>query len=161
MLQGGSSRQLLAPLPAESKRPKQPLTSTLDLVEHYVWFTGRFKHGWERTNKNWGGRKYAHLCLPYSQCTSRQPAASSLTFNTAAHVLPHKVPYWGFALPTHKPQFEQWLLDSWEHFCMWAWVHLKHVLAFLSTPWYYTCFYFSILAKQLKLFSLWMKLIIN
>lgn len=27
------------------------------------------------------------------QFTTRQPAASSLTFNTAAHMLPHKVPY--------------------------------------------------------------------
>lgn len=63
VLQGGSSRQRLAPLPAESQRPKQLLTSTVDLVERYIWFTGRFKYGWDRTNKNWGGRKYIHPCI--------------------------------------------------------------------------------------------------
>lgn len=32
---------------------------------------------------------------------------------------------------------------------------------FTHPPWYYTLFLFSILAKQLKLFCLWMKLILN
>jgi len=45
VLQGCSSHQLLAPPSAESKSPKQLVTSTLDLVEHYICFTGMFKYG--------------------------------------------------------------------------------------------------------------------
>lgn len=158
VLQGGSSCQRLAPLPSESQRPKQLLTSTLDLVERYIWFTGRFKYGWDRTNKNWGGRKYIHPCI---FLTSSAPPGS----------LQHPAsPLIQQLMCSHTKSLTEVLLCQLMNHnfngCCWIWgiicrVHLKCLLALLSTPWYYTHFYFSTTAKQLELFHLWMKSIIN
>lgn len=100
MLKGSSSWQLLAPLPAESERPKQLLNSTLDLVEHYIWLTGWFE-GWERTNKrkNMFTPESSLLAVHHQAARSIQP---HLEYSSSG--APTQSPFLRFCF-TNLPQF--------------------------------------------------------
>lgn len=156
---GGSCHQLLVLL-AEHKRPRELAASMWDLGQHRILFHERFKHGWARTSQNWGRRKYVHLINEHSL-----PALLCQAPRSIHPLLQHS----SWCSPTHKATTSVLLLWTTLLGCY----RLEGTFLHVSTGAFEMCllcsqqhnttctFYFSILAKQLKLFPLWTKLMTN